>query len=405
MLGKVVRNMAELQVQMLGSFSLKLGGAEINDNAGRAQKTWLLLAYLFYFRDRTVTQDELFRVLWSDEEPKDDPANALRVMLHRTRTLLNKLGEGAGRDLIVRSKTGYTWNSQAPATLDADAFEALCKAGQAADTDEERLDCYCRALALYQGDFLDKYSSEPWVRAVCLHYHNLYSRIVHETLSILEATHRLDEAVTLCRSALHIIPFSEDLYYHLIRSLLDLGRQSEAIAAYEEMRDVFVTNFDAMPSEEIRSLYYEAIRKINDRSIPIELLLEQLQELDGSHGALLCDFDFFKILYYSTARLIARSGAAVHLALITVSGKDGKQLSKRSQELVMDNLQERAQHSLRRGDAMTRCSVSQFAFLFQLANFENSCMVCERIIKAFYRKYPHSPAELSYTVQAITPAP
>lgn len=395
--------MQELHIRMLGGFSITLDGAAISDKQGRAQKTWLLLAYLLYFRDRTVTQEELFRVLWGDEESKDDPANALRVMLHRTRTLLGKLSENAGRDLIVRSKTGYRWNEQASVTLDAEEFEALCKAGQAADTDEVRLDCYRRALALYQGDFLDKYSSEPWVRAACLHYHNLYSRIVHETLSMLEATHHLDEAVALCQSALTVIPFSEDLYYHLIRNLLDLGRQSEAITAYEQMRDVFVTNFDAMPSEEIRKLYYEAIRKINDRSIPIELLLEQLQEPDGERGALLCDFDFFKILYYSTARLIARSGAAVHLAMISVSGKDGNPLAKRSQDLVMENLQERAQHSLRRGDAMTRCSVSQFAFLLQLANYENSCMVCERIIKAFYRKYPHSPAELSYTVQAITP--
>ena len=38
------------------------------------------------------------------------------------------------------------------------------------------------------------------------------------------------------------------------------------------------------------------------------------------------------------------------------------------------------------------------------ANYENSCKVCERIVRAFYRKYPHSPAVIQYTVQPLNPS-
>ena len=38
------------------------------------------------------------------------------------------------------------------------------------------------------------------------------------------------------------------------------------------------------------------------------------------------------------------------------------------------------------------------------ANYENSCMVCERIVGAFSRRYPHSPALIHYSVQPLEPS-
>ena len=37
------------------------------------------------------------------------------------------------------------------------------------------------------------------------------------------------------------------------------------------------------------------------------------------------------------------------------------------------------------------------------ANYENSCMVCERIVGAFSRRYPHSPVQLKYAVHPLEP--
>ena len=71
----------------------------------------------------------------------------------------------------------------------------------------------------------------------------------------------------------------------------------------------------------------------------------------------------------------------------------------------MDNLKELIQKNLRRGDIAARCSVSQFILLLPQANYENSCMVCERIIKTFNRQYPHSPATLRSSVHPLEPNP
>lgn len=37
------------------------------------------------------------------------------------------------------------------------------------------------------------------------------------------------------------------------------------------------------------------------------------------------------------------------------------------------------------------------------ANYENSCMVADRLMNAFYRRYPHSPARLRCVVQPLEP--
>jgi len=70
----------------------------------------------------------------------------------------------------------------------------------------------------------------------------------------------------------------------------------------------------------------------------------------------------------------------------------------------MDNLETQIRVNLRRGDAATRCSVSQYIVMLPQANYENSCKVCERIVKSFCRKYPHSPAGIQYAVHPLNPS-
>ena len=64
-----------LQVRMFGNFSIRKGEQEINDNDNRSKKVWLLLAYMIYCRNRSVTQEELVSLLWSDDESSSNPLN------------------------------------------------------------------------------------------------------------------------------------------------------------------------------------------------------------------------------------------------------------------------------------------------------------------------------------------
>lgn len=390
-----------LQVQMLGQFTLRYGDRTISDSDDRSRRVWSLLAYMLYNHGRSFAQEELIRLYWSNGEKSADPGNALKSIFHRIRTALDKLQPGLGRLLIRRKAGRYFWNNIMPLSLDIEDFEAHFHAAEAAGDDDVRLAEYQAALALYAGDPLPRVTDEIWTIPIVAYYHSLYTRAAAGAIELLEKQERTAEAVALCRRAIHIEPYQEDLYEHLMRGLLRTGDMKGAMSVYEEMSEQLFAHFGVMPSETLRTLYRQATRTVNDRTLTMDEVCSQLAEPAPHGGAMVCEYDFFKILYRAEARSIARNGHSANICLLSVSGKDGEMLARRSLDPAMNNLQVLVQNNLRRGDAIARCSISQYIILLPQANYENSRMVADRLVSAFYRRYPHSPARLRYTVQPL----
>ena len=390
-----------LQVQMLGQFTLRYGDRTISDSDDRSRRVWSLLAYMLYNHGRSFAQEELIHLYWSNSEKSADPGNALKSIFHRIRTALDKLQPGLGRLLIRRKAGRYFWNNVMPLSLDIEDFEAHFHAAEAAGDDDVRLAEYQAALALYAGDPLPRVTDEIWTIPIVAYYHSLYTRAAAGAIELLEKQERTVEAVALCRRAIHIEPYQEDLYEHLMRGLLRTGDMKGAMSVYEEMSEQLFAHFGVMPSETLRTLYRQATRTVNDRTLTMDEVCSQLAEPAPHGGAMVCEYDFFKILYRAEARSIARNGHSANICLLSVSGKDGEMLARRSLDPAMNNLQVLVQNNLRRGDAIARCSISQYIILLPQANYENSRMVADRLVSAFYRRYPHSPARLRYTVQPL----
>ena len=391
-----------LQVQMLGQFTLRYGDRTISDSDDRSRRVWSLLAYMLYNHGRSFAQEELIHLYWSNGEKSADPGNALKSIFHRIRTALDKLQPGLGRLLIRRKAGRYFWNNVMPLSLDTEDFEAHFHAAEAAGDDDVRLAEYQAALALYAGDPLPRMTDEIWTIPIVAYYHSLYTRAAAGAIELLEKQERTAEAVALCRQAIHIEPYQEDLYEHLMRGLLRTGDMKGTMSVYEEMSELLFAHFGVMPSETLRTLYRQATRTVNNRTLTMDEVCSQLAEPAPHGGAMVCEYDFFKILYRAEARSIARNGHSANICLLSVSGKDGEMLARRSLDPAMNNLQVLVQNNLRRGDVIARCSISQYIILLPQANYENSRMVADRLVSAFYRRYPHSPARLRYTVQPLT---
>lgn len=390
-----------LQVQMLGQFTLRYGDRTISDSDDRSRRVWSLLAYMIYNHGRSFAQEELIHLYWSNGEKSADPGNALKSIFHRIRTALDKLQPGLGRLLIRRKAGRYFWNNVIPLSLDIEDFEAHFHAAEAAGDDDVRLSEYQAALALYAGDPLPRMTDEIWTIPIVAYYHSLYTRAAAGAIELLEKQERTAEAVALCHQAIHIEPYQEDLYEHLMRGLLRTGDMKGTMSVYEEMSELLFAHFGVMPSETLRTLYRQATRTVNDRTLTMDEVCSQLAEPAPHGGAMVCEYDFFKILYRAEARSIARNGHSANICLLSVSSKDGEMLARRSLDPAMNNLQVLVQNNLRRGDMIARCSISQYIILLPQANYENSRMVADRLVSAFYRRYPHSPARLRYTVQPL----
>lgn len=390
-------------VKMLGGFSIQRGANSIDDRSNRMRKVWLLLAYLIYHRNTRLTQDNYIALLHGKNDDTVDLSANLKAMFYRVRTMLDQMDGTAGHDLILRKGGTYIWNPDVPLQLDTVEFEQLCREGDSAETELERLELYQKALELYRGDFLPKLSMEAWVMPLNAYYHRIYLETVEKTLLILSSREQWISIGTLCDAALKVEPYSELLYQYRMRSRIALGDRAGALTAYEEMSDLLYSTFGVMPSEESRAIYRDASRTMDSKSLAMDAIREQLQENRTASTALFCDYDFFKVLYQSQARSLIRNGDIVHIALFTVQGQDGKELPRRSLDRAMENLKELLLNSLRQGDIVTQCSLSQLLVLLPQANYENSCAVSTRLTRAFFRQYPHSPADIRVVVQPMEP--
>lgn len=391
-------------ISMLGGFTLKFGDRSIDDSSNRMRKVWLLLAYLIYTRKNHVTQNHFISLLQNaGSEEMEDPNGRLKALFYRVRAMLNQLDDSAGHDLILYKNGCYAWNTEVPVELDVEVFDSLCTQGAREQSPDRKLELYLQALELYQGDFLPKLSMESWVMPIAAYYHQLFVDVVEQTVVLLGERSQWQEADTLCTRAMKIEPYSESLCQHVMRCKIALGDRSSARAAYERMSELLFENFGVMPSDELRQLYREASRETNDQSVHIGTVREQLRENGNAKGAVYCEYDFFRLLYQVQARAIARTGEVIHIALLSIRAQGRKELPRRSMDCAMENLQELVLGNLRQGDVVSRCSISQLVIMLPQANYENSCAVCQRIIKAFNRQYPHSPADIHFNVQPLEP--
>ena len=393
--------MHEIKVQMFGEFTITSGGVSISDNDNRSKKLWLLLAYLIYNKHRVIKQKELIDLLWTEDEMGSNPVGALKTLFYRVRAELDALWDGAGKDLILAQNGGYIWNSEYTTTLDCEDFDELNKT--VSERDDDSLEESVALLNLHRGEFLSKLSSELWVMPIATYYHNTYILNLLRVLPVLIETERYKEAVEFCKYASVSEPFHEGIHCYYMRAYMGLGKQQKAVDVYQKLSTRLLSELGIIPSDTTREIYHEAIKSSNDHTITVEALKDQLKEANSYPGALICEYDFFRVLCYSMSRSVMRSGIAVHLVLVTVKGKDGSNLDAQKREKIMANLEDSIRHSLRRGDSAARCSASQYVIMLPRANYENSCMVCERVLKAYYRDHSRLDADLRYEVFPIQP--
>jgi len=394
-------SMEMIHVYTLGRFTLQSGNTTISDADNRSRKVWGLLAYLLYHRGQIISQKKLIDLFWRNDSASSNPENALRIMLHRTRTLLDQLSAGCGRKCILYKEGGYMWNPDIPVWMDCDYFDTLCLPGE---LDQElRLAQALEAISLYQGEFLPMHASEIWVIPICAHFQNRFLFLSQEAITLLCARGRYQEAAAICRKAISTEPYHEPLYQSLMQILAAMGDSKAAAEVYEDLSKRLFDDFGIRPSEDTRAIYRTAAHSPEGKSLPIDEILEHLQEPETAPGAMQCDYDYFKVLCYAESRSLERSGSATHVAILNITSNSDKPLSKRSLNRIMEQFGSQLRLNLRRGDTISQCSVSQYIIMLPNANYENSCMVCRRVIGAFQRAHPHVTANIHFMVRPLTP--
>lgn len=391
----------KLYINMLGGCSLRYRDCTIDSKAIRSKRIWTLIEYLVTYRSREVTQDELIDLLYPDDR-SDTPLNALKTLVHRARGVLNELHFADGKEIIRQCPGGYVWNSELPTEVDADVFESILNEASAAEEDPEaQLTLRMKAIELYKGDFLPEASADTWVVPITAYYRFLYVNAVNAVLEALAERNRWQDLVSAAQRAIAIDPYEERLYYYLILALASTDQVAAAKAQYDSLTDLLHREFGVAPSKELQTLYKKVAKTCNGIENDLGVIKEQMKEESKKHGAFFCEYDFFKEVYQLEVRSAARMGKPIHLCLLSVEDRHGQTMTRRTLENVMKKLSESIKRSLRSGDVYSRYSAAQYVILLPQANYENSKMVMERIVRSYKLDHTHSPAKLEYTIQAI----
>ncbi|GAA2802161.1 BTAD domain-containing putative transcriptional regulator [Streptomyces showdoensis] len=224
-------------------------------------KVRALLAVLLAEAGRPVAVHRLVDALWG-EEPPGNPPRALQAKVSQLRRALEE-AEPGGRELVVTRAPGYALLVPEGA-LDAERFAGLSGAARVAEDPRRRIELLSEALELWRGpafaDLADGVA-EPFVRATAerLEEERL---VVRETLA--EARLEVGEHHALAGELGELVarhPLRERLRAVQLKALYRAGRQSEALAGYEELRALLAEDLGLDPSPELAALHAAMLRQ------------------------------------------------------------------------------------------------------------------------------------------------
>ncbi|MBA9001717.1 BTAD domain-containing putative transcriptional regulator [Thermomonospora cellulosilytica] len=217
-----------------------------------------LLADLLAHRGRPVPAGRLIFDLWGDRPPRN-PSGTLQARVSQLRRALEDAEPGA-RALVVSGPAGYALHVE-PEAVDADRFAALLSRAREAADPASRARLLTEALALWRGPAFDGVADEDFARAEAAGLEELRLLAVEERAEArLELGEHAQVAAELAvEVARH--PLRERLRAAHLLALYRSGRQGEALAGYQELRERLAEELGADPGPELAALHRAMLRQ------------------------------------------------------------------------------------------------------------------------------------------------
>ncbi|MFJ9621693.1 BTAD domain-containing putative transcriptional regulator [Streptomyces sp. NPDC101181] len=242
-----------VRVSLLGPLTARTGGGGELPLGPRKQR--LVLATLLARPNTPVPVDVLTDAVWPDDPPRTARKN-LQVYVSAARTLLGPAADG-GRERLVHGCGGYLLRIGED-ELDTLRFGALARAGRAAAGRGDRHEAarlLREALDLWQGPPLHDLRDSA---VVAEEADRLETRClgVHEDWAETEIElGRAAVAVDGLRDLVERHPLRERLRAAWMNSLHQCGRQAEALAVYDDYRQLMARELGLEPSPAMAALY------------------------------------------------------------------------------------------------------------------------------------------------------
>jgi DNA-binding SARP family transcriptional activator len=243
-----------LEFALLGSVRAWRDGAEVGLGSPQQRATLVLLLSP---PGHLVPVDAITTAVWGDDAP---PAarGTIRTYVHHLRRVL---GGPAKAPVIESSGGGYRLNADAEST-DASRFRLGVEKARAARAQGDlgqAANLLSDALGLWQGAALIGASGD-FVQAQRDVLHDAQNTALEELYAIELEQGKIAEVLEKTTRLLSTEPLRERLHEVLILALYRVGRQAEALVAYERARRLFRDELGADPGPRLRDLHERILR-------------------------------------------------------------------------------------------------------------------------------------------------
>ena len=232
-----------------------LGPLEVASSRRRLEigtgKPAALLALLLVRANEVVSTDQLIEGLWGERPPKSAPKLLQGYVSHLRRALADlPWDENPGGGGLLTRPSGYVLRIE-PDQLDAERFRSLVGQARAAiasgDPGAASL-IFRQALDLWRGAPLADFAYEAFAQEEITRLEELRLMALEERIEVDLALGRQAELIGELEALIARHPLRERLRAQLMLALYRCDRQSEALQAYHEARQLLVAELGLEPS-------------------------------------------------------------------------------------------------------------------------------------------------------------
>jgi predicted ATPase/DNA-binding SARP family transcriptional activator/DNA-binding CsgD family transcriptional regulator len=240
-----------VRIRLLGEFRVLVGTRTIEEGGWRLRKAASLVKLLALSPGHRIHREQVMDRLWLNHGRRT-AANNLRQALHVARRALDPDPSTGSRCLALQGEQlalcpeGQLW-------VDVEAFEeGVTEARRAKEPA-----AYRAALDLYTGELLPGDLYEEWAEERRRDLRGTYLTLLLELAALYEGREELGPAIEVLKRVIAKDQAHEEAHAGLMRLYALSGRQGEALAQYERLRELLSRELGTEPGADASHLYEE----------------------------------------------------------------------------------------------------------------------------------------------------
>ena len=261
-----------IRVKLFGLFSAEHDGSPPTPIEWPRKQTQQLFKILVCQRGQTLSQDQLFELLFPNLEPKSAARN-LHKRISELRSALEPDRPKGQPSSYIESPTqgSYRFSNEAPCDIDTESF---LKAIENSSLQRENgqlhsaLESLQEALEIGRNEFLVGDLYEDWAVKQREYWRDLYLNALLSSAEIALELGNFPFAIELTSQLITEAPSREEAYGLKMRSHYFMGEHQQALATFEQCERALKIELGLTPSPAIQDIYVQILNGTLKRPRP-----------------------------------------------------------------------------------------------------------------------------------------